>query len=355
MHIWKSVLILSQKSILEAIQIIDNGALQIALVIDKQGRLLGTVTDGDIRRGILKGIDLNKPVDLIMNSQPTVAVEGISRQKVYALMRRKKLRHIPIVDKEGILTDLHFLDELMSSEQNDNWVVLMAGGLGSRLRPLTEDCPKPLLKVGGKPVLETIMNSFIDQGFNKFFISVNYRAEMIEDYFGDGSGWGVNIEYLHEKERLGTAGALGLLPERPEKPVLVMNGDILTRVDFRYLLNFHEENSAAATMCVREHQLQVPYGVVRIDDYRLHAIEEKPVQRFLVNAGLYVLNPETLEDIPQNTYLDMPAFFEHIINSNKETAAFPIREYWIDIGHSGDYEKANGEYAEAFRNQRMRF
>lgn len=346
---WESILICPEKSILEAIEIIDQGALQIALVIDENHHLMGTVTDGDVRRGLLRGIAMDNPVKLIMNANPTVVGTGYSKQKILSIMNNKKLRHIPVIDRSGRLIGLEFIDQLMKTEQKDNWVLLMAGGLGNRLRPLTDNCPKPLLNVGGKPVLETILESFIEQGFSRFYISVNYRADMIENYFGDGSFWGVHIEYLHEKKKLGTAGALGLLPNRTDKPIIVMNGDILTKVDFRNLLNFHEEHQAHATMCVREYHLQIPFGVVQINKYKLRAIEEKPLKKFFVNAGLYVIDPGILDTfVPADTYLDMPTLFDNLIKMKKDTTIFPIREYWMDIGQVDDYERANGEFAEIF-------
>ncbi|MEQ8175999.1 MAG: nucleotidyltransferase family protein [Syntrophomonadaceae bacterium] len=349
MHNWESILISPGRSILEALEIIDKGALQIALVTDENHNLLGTVTDGDVRRGLLRGITLDKPVKTVMNAKPTVVVTGSSKQKILSIMQSKKLRHIPVVDSNGRLIGMEFIDQLMTTEQKDNWVLLMAGGLGNRLRPLTDNCPKPLLNVGGKPVLETILDSFIEQGFSRFYISVNYKAEMIKKYFGDGSYWGVQIKYLHEKKKLGTAGALGLLPTPIEKPMIVMNGDILTKVDFRHLLNFHQEQQVQATMCVREYHMQIPYGVVKINKYKLRAIEEKPLKKFFVNAGLYVLDPGILNNyVPANTYLDMPTLFDNLIKQKKETAIFPIREYWMDIGKHDDYERANGEFAEVF-------
>ena len=228
----------------------------------------------------------------------------------------------------------------------------MAGGLGTRLRPLTEDCPKPLLKIGGTPVLETILEGFINKGFDTFYISVNYKAEMIESYFGDGSRWGVNIEYLRETQRLGTAGSIRLLPEKPDLPFLVMNGDLLTKVDFAQLLEFHLNNqklsSAMATMCVREYNMQIPYGVVRQEGNRLTRLDEKPIQRFFVNGGIYVFEPDMIDLIPEDEYFDMTHLFDKMMKNNHKTVVFQIREYWMDIGHKGDFETADGEYGEIF-------
>ncbi|MGF9910067.1 nucleotidyltransferase family protein [Brevibacillus porteri] len=345
---WRELLVSPQTPILHTLEIIDKSARQIALVADENDRLLGTVTDGDIRRGLLKGRALQDPISLIMNSFPTVASPYETRENILALMKIKKIHQIPIVDEEGKIVHVEVLNELLRPTKKDNWVVLMAGGLGTRLHPLTHDCPKPLLPVGNKPLLETILQSFIDQGFHRFYISVKYKAEMIQEHFGDGSNWGISIQYLQEKESLGTAGALSLLPEKPSEPFFVMNGDLLTKVNFEQLLDFHKTYQAQATMCVREYDHQIPYGVVRLDQYRLTSIEEKPTQRFFVNAGIYVLSPDAVEDIPHNQYFDMPSLFDHLVKNQQQTIAFPIREYWLDIGRMADFERANMEFAEVF-------
>lgn len=346
---WRNTLIPPTMPILKAIEKIDVNSLQIALITDDQGRLLGTVTDGDIRRGILKGIALNDSVSLIMNKKPIMVRSNISRNNILTTMKVAQIRHIPVVDEDGRVVNLEVMDEVLESAGLDNWVVLMAGGLGSRLSPLTDECPKPLLKVGSRPILETILENFIEYNFRKFYISLNYRGEMIRNYFGDGSRWGADIRYIYEDKRLGTAGALSLLPEKPSSPLLVMNGDLLTKVNFKQLLEFHLDHKAAATMCVREYDFQVPFGVVKTDNYRLRQIDEKPVQRFFVNAGIYVIEPNILEVIPQNQFFDMPELFDQLIKEEQETVVFPIREYWMDIGHLADFERANGEFSEVFK------
>lgn len=335
-------------SIRETIQTIDASAMQIALVVAQDGKLAGTVTDGDIRRGILGGVSLDDAIEKVMNRQPSVCRQEEDRETILTRMRGRRLRHMPMVDDKECLVGLETLDELLVPKERENVVVLMAGGLGSRLQPLTNDCPKPMLKVGNKPLLETILENFIEYGFRRFYISVNYMADMVMAHFGDGTRWNVDIRYLHEDRRLGTAGALSLLPEKPAKPILVMNGDVLTKVNFHQLLEFHHEHHALASMCVREYDFQVPYGVVKIDRHRITGIDEKPVQRFFVNAGIYALEPEVLEQIPKNIYFDMPSLFESLVANGRETAAFPIREYWLDIGQIADYDRANGEFARIF-------
>ncbi|WP_027937105.1 nucleotidyltransferase family protein [Anaeroarcus burkinensis] len=345
---WKRSRVSPSASILDVMRLIDETAIQIAVVVDEMQLILGTVTDGDIRRAILRGVHLDEAVSGIMNCNPTVVRDYEPRETILALMKQKGLHQIPVVDDEGKLVNIEMLAQLIQSGKQENWVVLMAGGLGERLRPLTHDCPKPLLRVGGKPILETIIQSFVEYGFYRFYIAVNYKAEMIENYFGDGTKWGVEIRYLREERRLGTAGALHLLQEKPSVPLIVMNGDLLTKVNFKQLIEYHGEQRSDATMCVREYTHQIPYGVVNIDKHRLIEIVEKPVQQFFVSAGVYVLEPEILSRIPEGIFFDMPTLFEKLIQERKVVTAFPIVEYWMDIGRINDYERANGEFAEVF-------
>lgn len=255
-------------------------------------------------------------------------------------MREKTIRQIPVLNENGVVVGLELMDELLRAGERDQWVVLMAGGVGKRLSPITDTLPKPLIQIGKKPILETILENFIDYGFYNFYFAVNYKNQMIKDYFKDGSKWGVRIIYLEEDKMLGTAGALSLLPGRPEKTFLVMNGDLLTKVNFTHLFNFHRESNVIATMCVRGYDFQVPYGVVKIDDRYICSIDEKPIQRFFVNAGIYVLDPSVLDFIPKNQQFDMPQLFDALMRSEKSVAAFPIREYWLDIGRMDDLVRA---------------
>jgi dTDP-glucose pyrophosphorylase len=344
MNNWKDISISVDTTIMQVLKIIDNGALRIAIVTDSEGTLLGTVTDGDIRRGILNGISLESPVFKVMNSNPITASIHDGQNQILALMKLKDLQQIPVLDDLGRVIKIELLNELIQQNKRKNWVILMAGGLGTRLAPLTDDCPKPLLKVGSKPILEIIIENFIEQGFYRFYISVNYRAEMIINYFGDGSRLGIEIRYIHENKRLGTAGALSLIEEEILEPVIVMNADLLTKVNFNYLLDFHHENISKATMCVRDYEFQVPYGVVKVDNHKLLNIEEKPTQRFFVSGGIYVLDPGVIGLVPKEMYYDMPTLFEQVIKHRLETTVFPIRELWIDIGRMDDFQRANVEY-----------
>ena len=347
---WQAIMVGPSTSIRETIGKIDAGSLQFALVADDQHRLLGTVTDGDVRRGILKGMALDEPVAQIMNPHPAFVREGESRERAFSIMKEKQIHHVPVLDGEGRVVGLELVDHLLHTPMRDNWVVLMAGGLGTRLGPLTKDCPKPLLKVGNKPILERILENFIAYRFSRFCISVNYMADSIKDCFGDGSRWGVEIQYIEEDQKLGTAGALGLLPVKTEAPLVIMNGDLLTRVNLNHLLDFHARHKAQATMCVREYSFQVPYGVVRIDDYRLTGIDEKPLHRFFVNAGIYILEPDVVRLVARNIACDMTTLFEKLMREGYSTAAFPIREYWLDVGQMDDFQRANWEFTEALHD-----
>lgn len=345
---WRNALVFPGASIRETIARIDAGSMHIALVVDKNGRLLGTITDGDVRRAILKGVSLDDCAENAMNPNPTVAKSEESRERIRASMRRGYLHQIPVVDEAGIVVGVEVLDSSPSSELKENLAVIMAGGLGSRLMPLTDNKPKPMLLIGGKPILETIIESLVDCGVRKFCLAVNYRAELIKDYFGNGGRWGVTISYLEETKKLGTAGALSLLPEIPERPIIVMNGDVLTKINFQHLFDFHTAQRADATVCVREYDIQIPFGVVKLDNQRIAAIDEKPVHRFFVNAGIYILEPAVLHYVPSDLYFDMPALLSRLLADAKPPAAFPIREYWMDIGRLDDFKRATGEYSGVF-------
>ena len=347
---WKDILTPPTLSIVDTMRLIDKTAMQIALVTDENGMLLGTVTDGDIRRAILKGSDLREPVEKIMNTRPTTFRANESRQDMLVAMRLLMLTNIPIIDEQNRVVGLQVIDSLLTPAPKENRVVLMAGGLGTRLGPLTRNCPKPLLNVGGRPVLQTILESFIEHGFRHFYFSVNYQAKMIEEFFGDGGKWNVDIQYIHEDKKLGTAGALSLLPEKPSLPLVVMNGDILTKINFQQLLEFHADHRAIATMCVHKYDLQIPYGVVNVEKHRLTHITEKPTQSFFINAGIYVLEPRALEFIPSSTFFDMPSLFDKLLQLKLEAAVFPLREYWLDIGHMTDFERAQGDFENFFIN-----
>jgi len=344
---WKRTRLSVDATLGEAIQVLGREALRIVLVVDPKNKLLGTITDGDIRRALLRQGNMDTVVFEIMNKSPLVASIHDEREHVLALMRSKDLLHIPLVNSKKVLLGLETLQRLTEAPLYDNPVFLMAGGFGKRLRPLTLDTPKPLLKVGSKPILETILEQFVDAGFHNFFISTHYKAEMLREYFGSGRKWNVSIHYIYEEEPRGTAGALGLLPDDLSGlPTIVMNGDLLTKVNFEHLLQFHKESGGVATMCVRKYDFQVPYGVVKVNGHCVASIEEKPVQKFFVNAGIYVLDRALVQSVDGRSYLDMPNLLEQCIKQGKDVTMFPVHEYWLDIGSLPDYQKANNEVAQ---------
>ncbi len=344
----KSLTISRDATIHDAVAAIDRGGRQIALVVDEVGKLVAAITDGDVRRGLLRSMSFEAPARDIMRLGPTTADVRASRASVRRMMREKSLHHVPIVDEAGHLVDLVWIDDVVGPRQHGTRIVLMAGGLGTRLRPLTDDTPKPMLKIGGRPLLEVIIRNFLDQGFDQFTLSVNYRAEIIRDHFGDGRDLGVRIDYVEEPDRMGTAGALSLMAERPKEPFIVMNGDLLTTMNFDALLRFHGETGAEATMCAREYQMQVPYGVIRTDGRALFGIEEKPIETYFVNAGIYVLSPTVFDLIDQGKMLDMPVLFERVIERKGIASVFPVRDYWMDIGRIEDLERARAEFNSVF-------
>ena len=330
--------------VLEALRIIDRGAAQLALVADEQDRLLGTLTDGDIRRGFLHGFTLETPVEQLMNRRFRFVRNGEDQAAVLEMMRREVLRQIPVLDEDGRVVQLLLLHDLLNPPQLSNVVVIMAGGKGTRLRPHTENCPKPMLPVGDQPMLEILLEQCIASGFRRFYISVNYLKEQIIDYFADGSRWGVSIEYLLENEPLGTAGSLQLLPDEIMEPFLVLNGDVLTRLNPIQLLRFHSEHQAQATLCVRSHEITLPFGVVQAKGVELSSFDEKPTYRHLINAGVYVIDPQLLPLLPQHQYFDMPRLLYAAQQAGHRVAVCPIHEYWIDVGRPETLSQAYREW-----------
>jgi dTDP-glucose pyrophosphorylase len=343
----KSVTVLEGASILEAIRAIDGGGMQIAVVIDGEGLLKGVVTDGDVRRGLLRGLTPDAPLSEIINRKPMVIRPADSLEFSLRAARQQGLRQLPLVDNAGRFIGLKLSDQTPASIL-PNCALLMAGGLGVRLRPLTNTLPKPLIELAGKPILEIMLEKLVGQGLGKFFVSVNYKAEMIANHFGNGQKWGVDIRYLHETQRMGTAGALSLLSERPELPMLVMNGDILTSVNIAHMLDYHADLKAALTVGVFVHEQQIPYGVVEMNGNFISEIREKPIARNFISAGVYIISPHVLDLVEENSKLDMPELIATLIKREMRVAAFPIREYWIDIGHHDDLLRAQREIGEFF-------
>ncbi|MGM0502720.1 MAG: nucleotidyltransferase family protein [Bacillota bacterium] len=340
------ILVTPENTIKETIEIIDSGKKQIALVVNKNNKLLGTVTDGDIRRGILNNMDFETSVEKIMNEDYVALYNNSSIEEIKRTFQNNRMIHqIPLLDPQGRVADLVVVDDIFETEIKDNYVVLMAGGLGTRLRPLTEDTPKPMLKVGNKPILEIIINQFKEYGYQNILISINYKSEKIEKYFGDGSEFGVNIDYIREEKRLGTVGALKLAEDKLNgEPFFLMNGDILTKVNFNSFMSFHKNNGFDLTLATRRHKYQLPYGVVDIDGIEVNKLEEKPTYYHFINAGIYCLNPEMIKYIPENEFFDITDLINIVLEDNRKVGSFPIREYWIDIGQKEDYYQANEDW-----------
>jgi dTDP-glucose pyrophosphorylase len=344
-----NLLITDNATLQETIKVIDQGALQIALVIDAQGKLIGVVTDGDIRRALINGVALSETVAGVMNTHPKVAALSDTKQQRLLQLEKHKLFQLPVVDGDGKLLGLETLQDLIKHPQYENPVFLMAGGFGRRLHPYTDTCPKPMLHVGGKPILETIIDNFAQAGFKHFYIAVHYLSHQIKDYFGDGQRWGIEINYVDEHEPLGTAGALGLLPDNlPDLPMIIMNGDILTQIDFPRLLNFHVEHQGVATLCVRNYDYQIPFGVVELKDQRITGIVEKPIHSCFTSAGVYVLNQALVKAVTREKRLDMPDLLNQKIKQNELVTMFPVHEYWMDIGQKADFLRAQGDFSKYF-------
>ena len=344
----EKIKILTTSTIKKALSVIDSGSVKIALVMDTNNTLLGTLSDGDVRRGLLRKKQLNDIVEDIYFKTPVTENKSSSKESLLKLCSIKRIGQVPIVDEDQKVIGLFVLDEELPKKQHENHVVLMVGGLGTRLRPLTNITPKPMLKVGDKPILETIVGRFVDSGFTNITMCLGYKSNVVKDYFKDGSDFGANIEYVVEEKRMGTAGALTLLGKKLNKPFFVMNGDLLTNIHFEKMLDFHVEHNSKATMCVREYDIEVPYGVVNMVNENIISIKEKPIHSFFVNSGIYLLEPDCIDLIPDNKFYDMPTLFEELIAAKEKIISFPLQEYWLDIGRVADYEKANAEYHDIF-------
>ena len=334
-------------SIKEALEVIDKGAIKVAVVLSDDGLLLGMLNDGDIRRALLKGMSLGNSIAGIINKHPVVANINDTKERILELANEKKLHQIPIISN-GKLIGIQDIREFLAPKNKPNKVILMVGGLGTRLRPLTNDVPKPMLDVGNKPILHTIVENFAKYGYTDIIMCVNYKSEIIKEYFGNGDKFGVKIEYVLESQRMGTAGALSLLKERPKDDFFVMNGDLLTNVNFEYLHEYHKDSNACASICIRKYEMQVPYGVVNVRANKVTSIEEKPTQSFFVSAGIYMFSPIVLYFIPKGVFYDMPTLFSELLKHDFPIHPFPIREYWLDIGRMDEYRRANDEYEGVF-------
>ena len=335
---------LATQTLREGLERLETSVTKILFVVDDDRKLLGTCTDGDFRRAIIRGAELDDDLLSITNRKPFVIKQG-ELVDVESALRKRNVDYAPIVDEDGILLGLVGQDHLPRPSDKRVPIVLMAGGLGRRLMPLTKDCPKPLLQLGDRPILQHIIERFRDQGFRRFYISIGYLGHMIEDYFGDGEHLGVTISYLREDKRLGTGGALSLLPDNTHKPFIVMNGDLLTEMDFDDLIGTHMKTGAAATMCIREHRTNIAFGVVDNEGNRYTGVREKPTLTHNINAGIYCIGRDALRVVPDDLFYDMPTMFSDLMERKYECSVHLMRDSWIDIGSLTEFEAAQSRFA----------
>lgn len=341
--IWHRAILPANATIEQAIGNLNQVAIKIVLVVNERRELEGTISDGDIRRGLLKGMDLNSPIASVIHRNALVVPPEVGRDMVMQLMVANKIQQIPVVDEFHHVVGLHLWDEITTPPVRPNLMVIMAGGMGTRLLPHTENCPKPLLPVAGKPMLEHIIERARSEGFRHFVLAIHYLGHMIEDHFGNGEHLQVQIDYLREQSPLGTAGALGLLNPRPDAQFVVTNGDVITDIHYGELLDFHIRHDAVATMAVRVHEWQHPFGVVQTQGVDIVGFEEKPIARSHINAGVYALSPDALSALSADTHCDMPTLFERLQGKDKRTVAYPMHEPWLDVGRPDDLNRAIAE------------
>jgi dTDP-glucose pyrophosphorylase len=337
---WRQAILSKNSTIGQVIANLDQVAIKIVLVVDKAHKLVGTISDGDIRRGLLQGLDLNSSIARLVNHNALVVPPEMSRNMVMQLMVVNKIQQIPVVDSQQLVIGLHLWDEIAIPTRRTNMMVIMAGGRGTRLLPHTENCPKPMVEIGGKPMLEHIIDRAKLEGFNQFVLAIHHLGHIIESHFGNGERFGVTIDYLREDSPLGTAGALSLLSPRPDAPFVVTNGDVITDIRYGELLDFHSRYEASATMAVRVHELQHPFGVVQMQGVEIIGFEEKPIARSHINAGVYVLCPDVLSELTSGAVCDMPSLFERLQAKAKLTVAYPMHELWLDVGRPADLKMA---------------
>jgi len=342
----KKALVSANYTIKQAMKAIDESASEVVLVVDCEDVLIGIATDGDIRRAIINDAPLDTPIAKVMNRDFASIKEGVPKRQITKLMKNRYIKQLPILDEKGRIKDIVLLKEIWHEVSKENKVVLMAGGLGTRLRPLTDDTPKPMLNVGGKPILELIINRFKEYGYTDIIITINYKGDIIEKYFQDGSDFDVNIEYVTERKRLGTAGALRLARELlGEKPFFVMNSDLLTKVNFERFMSDHISQKNELTVAVKPYDFTIPYGVVNLNNGQIKGLQEKPSHSCIVSAGIYCLNPSVIDLIPEDSYCDITEIISQLIQQEKPVGSYMINEYWMDVGTLDDYDKAIQEVA----------
>lgn len=334
---WKKTLLPKGVTISDVIKCINDTKYQIAIIYYDDLKFFGIITDGDIRRGLINGIKLNDDATLITQTKPIIAYAPINSEHANLLMINNKINHLPVINKNDEIIELYLNEYLIDKPINrNNTILIMAGGRGKRMGNFTDDCPKPMLKVLGKPMLEHILIKAKLEGFSNFIISLNYLGNIIENYFNNGEKWGIHINYIREDKPLGTAGALGLINFNINFPLLVINGDVLSETNFNDFIDFHLNNNADATMAVSRFTTQHNFGVIKTKEFNIINIEEKPIQTFNINSGIYVLNKYVLSKIRQNEYLDMTTLFTLLIEEKRKILSYPIYEKWNDIGRPED-------------------
>jgi len=343
---WQNALLPISATLTQTIENLNKLGIKIVLCVHEDGRLYGSITDGDLRRGLSRGLTMENTIDEIANTSPLVVLEGTEREVVRGLMLVNKVQQIPVVDASHRPVGLHLWDEVDTPPQRDNLIVIMAGGKGTRLRPFTENCPKPMLNIAGKPMLQHIIERARSQGFGRFVLSLNYLGDQIRDHFGDGSAYSVAIKYVNEDDPLGTAGALSILDPKPDKPFVVTNGDVLTDINYGELIDFRTHHEAEAVMAVRLHEWTNPFGVVEMDGVDIRGFTEKPVSRSHINAGVYSFAPQALDHLERGRHCDMPKLFDMLREAGRRTVAYPMHEPWLDVGRPSDLERANNELSE---------
>ncbi|MBU3190621.1 nucleotidyltransferase family protein [Clostridium bowmanii] len=342
----EQLLIKKNCTIKDALGVIDNGAKGIILVVDGDNKLIGTITDGDIRRALLKGLKLEESLQDFIHYNPVVAYNDMGREEIKDIFIKKAVKQVPILNREGKVERLLDINDLLLPEGKENFVIIMAGGLGTRLKGLTEELPKSMLKIGQDPILQHIINNYKQYGYNKILLSVNYKAEIIQNYFQSGYAYGVKIDYVKETKRLGTGGGIRLARGYIDKPFFVINGDIFTNLNVENMMDFHINNKYDLTVGVRKHGFTIPYGIINSEKCIIKSIEEKPTKEYLINAGIYCINPDVIDYIPKDEYYEITELINKCIKQGKRVGSYEIKEYWMDIGKIEDYYKVNEDVSE---------
>lgn len=344
MENWENLVVSEQTTLREVMVLFERYGAQIALVADSHRMLLGVVTDGDMRRSLLKNITLTDPIKDTMNKTPITVTPDVPPEEILKKFDLLGMKYLPVVDENKVIQGIYRRSDFIQTQKQHTPVVIMAGGEGLRLRPLTKNLPKPLININGTPIIEMLFTKLIEQGFNQFFLSINYLGEMIEAHFGDGKKWGVNIQYLREEKKLGTGGALNFL-RGINTDLILLNGDLVTNVNFKMLLEHHKKTDASVTVGVKKAFFRVPYGVVHSHDVMIHSLEEKPILQYNTNCGVYALAPYALDWIPEGAPIDMPCLINRLLEANKRVIAFPVYEEWHDVGNVRDLERLQNLYA----------